>query len=333
VETGPDRALPAGGLQTGDDPRVVAVIVAHDRRDMLGECLDGVLAQTAPVAAILVVDNASTDGSAALARNHPAAPTVLRLGRNTGGAGGFSIGIRHAVAAMGAQSVWLLDDDTLPSAATLAALLQARRRHPGPVDLVCSRVVWNDGRDHPLNTPRQRAWAGALARSAAATAGAIPIRSASFVSTLITAGAIRRVGLPVADYFLWNDDFEYTARILRRGAGLLVRTSVVTHRTAAFGYADPGERFYYETRNKIWLFTRSDALGPVERLGYLGATLARWVGLVVRSPRRRVLLRAAARGLRDGVRRGPRDTAVVLAEATQDRPAPTGGAGRTSPDG
>ncbi|MDY6214363.1 MAG: hypothetical protein SPH79_07730, partial [Schaalia hyovaginalis] len=45
--------------------------------------------------------------------------------------------------------------------------------------------------------------------------GARQIRTASFVAVLIDARAIREEGLPVADYFLWNDDFEYTARLLR----------------------------------------------------------------------------------------------------------------------
>ena len=37
---------------------------------------------------------------------------------------------------------------------------------------------------------------------------------------------------------------------------------------------DPGGRFYYEVRNKVWLFTRSRGLSPLEKIGYGGATLA-----------------------------------------------------------
>ena len=65
-------------------------------------------------------------------------------------------------------------------------------------------------------------------------------------------------------------------------------------------------------RNKIWMITRSSSLDPVERLLYSGASARRWARTFLRSERRDVLLRAGARGLRDGVLRGPRPSAEVL---------------------
>ena len=73
---------------------------------------------------------------------------------------------------------------------------------------------------------------------AAATVGCLPIRSASFVSVLVDADVCRQRGLPQADYFLWNDDFEFTTRLLRGNTGLLCPASVVTHKTAAFAATD-----------------------------------------------------------------------------------------------
>ncbi|MDQ3164701.1 MAG: glycosyl transferase, partial [Actinomycetota bacterium] len=119
----------------------------------------------------------------------------------------------------------------------------------------------------------------------------------------------------VADYFLWNDDFEYTTRLLRGRVGLLCPDSVVVHKTRTFGATDtdPGERFWYEVRNKVWLFTRSPGLNPLERVIYLGSTLRRWAVTFAASSDRRTLRRALGRGLVAGVRRGPRATADVLA--------------------
>ncbi len=90
--------------------------------------------------------------------------------------------------------------------------------------------------------------------------------------------------------------------------------SVVEHRTKTFGStdADPGERFAFEVRNKIWMFTRSRALGPVDAMFYGASTVRRWLRTVTRSPRRGVVLRAGRRGLREALVRGPRPTAVVL---------------------
>jgi GT2 family glycosyltransferase len=175
-------------------------------------------------------------------------------------------------------------------------------------------VVWTDGRDHPMNTPRPKPAASVGERDAAAAVGCVAIRSASFVSVLVDAEKTRERGLPIADYFLWNDDFEFTTRLLRGERGLYCPASVVVHKTASFGStnADPGARFYYEVRNKVWLFLRSRSLNPAEKALYGGSTLRRWVATVRSSSDRTTLLRALAGGLRAGLLSRPRSTTDVL---------------------
>ena len=312
---------PAGPRTPG---RIVAVLVTFERLELLRESLAAVLAQAPAPDAVVVVDNASRDGTAtAVAAEHPGVDLVV-LSRNTGGAGGFATGLQRALDHHRADLVWLMDDDTVPSPDALRELVAAWAAAPGPAPaLVASRVVWTDGRDHPMNTPRASALARSEDRAAAEAVGCLPVRSASFVSVLVDAAAVRAVGLPVADYFLWNDDFEFTTRLLRGRRGLLCPRSVVEHRTRTFGdsQADPGPRFYFEVRNKVWLFTRSPGLAPLERALYAGSTLARWSRTVRRSGDRRTLAAAAGRGLRDALRRGPRPNAEVLAGALSSAPA------------
>ncbi len=170
--------------------------------------------------------------------------------------------------------VWLMDDDTVPEPTALAALLEARAAYDATARRRWSPAafVWTDGRDHPMNTPRQKPGASRRARERAAEAGCIPIRSASFVSVLVDGSVIRERGLPIADYFLWNDDFEFTTRVIRGNVGLACPASVVVHKTRTFASTDvdPGERFFFEVRNKVWLFTRSGGLSPLEKAGYGG---------------------------------------------------------------
>ncbi len=99
---------------------------------------------------------------------------------------------------------------------------------------------------------------------------------------------------------------------------------MVVHKTAAFGStdADPGPRFCYEVRNKIWMLTDRAPLGPAERAMYAGSTLRRWARTFARSPRRRALAAAAARGLAAAVRARPRPPEQVLAAAGFTLPAP-----------
>ena len=192
-------------------PRVVAVVVTWNRRELLEESLAALHAQTLPPVEIVVVDNASTDGMADLLDAAADGLDVVRLTRNTGGAGGFAAGIERALTHH-PDLVWLLDDDTVPTATAAERLAAAWSTYEGArrPAVLASRVIWTDGRDHPMNTPRAKPGVSAAEARAAASVGCVPVRSASFVSIMCDADVVRERGLPVADYFLWNDDFEYS---------------------------------------------------------------------------------------------------------------------------
>nr|WP_311153471.1 glycosyltransferase [uncultured Actinomyces sp.] len=312
---------------------VVAVVVAYNRQELLRRCLDGLAGQTAPPAGTVVVDNASTDASARVAAGHPLGAHVVSLPVNTGGAGGFAAGIARALTRFPqAEWIWLMDDDTIPTATALEALVGAAAAYPGSPALLASRAVWADGTEHPMNRPRTRPGLPALLHRHAALAGARQIRTASFVSILIDARAVREVGLPRASYFLWNDDFEYTSRILRGRIGLYVPASVVHHLTRALGSsdADPGERFRFEVRNKIWTFRDCEGLGPIERAAYEAATARRWLRAAASSADRATLWRAGREGLREGLARPADNMTIFLGTPVQDDVAAVEAAARAS---
>ncbi|HET6627729.1 MAG TPA: glycosyltransferase [Nocardioidaceae bacterium] len=300
--------------------RVAAVVVTWNRCDLLRESLAAVQAQSLVPVAVVVVDNASDDGTTEMLREEYSHLELVHLERNTGGAGGFSAGLERALT-FEPDLLWLLDDDTVPTpsaAEMLATAWHAYGGGDGPrPSVLASKVVWTDGRDHPMNTPRPKPGASAAERRAAAAVGCTPVRSASFVSVLCDADVIAERGLPVADYFLWNDDFEYTTRLIRGGVGLYCPASVVVHKTKVFGStdADPGERFFYEVRNKLWTFTRSTGLSPAEKVLYGGSTLRRWARTFAGSTDRGTLGRAWARGMAAGLFRAPRPNGAVLGAA------------------
>jgi GT2 family glycosyltransferase len=298
---------------------VVAVVVTWNRRELLAESVAALRAQTHPPVAIVVVDNASTDGTdVALASE--SGLDVVRLEKNTGGAGGFAVGIEQALTHE-PDLVWLLDDDTIPTPDAARELVGPWRTYAGPGGhrpaVLASKVVWTDGRDHPMNTPRRKPGAGQAESARAEQVGAVPIRSASFVSIMCDAALVRERGLPLADYFLWNDDFEYSTRLIRDRVGLYCPASVVVHKTKVFGStdADPGERFFFEVRNKVWLFSRSRSLAPAEKAVYAASTLRRWGRTFARSQDRTTLRRALVKGLRSGLTEAPRPNATVLQQA------------------
>lgn len=294
-------------------PRVVAVVVAYNRRDLLVEVLDALAAQRHALERIVIVDNASTDDSADVARAAGELIDLVSLSRNTGGAGGFAAGMAIALDRHAPDWLWLMDDDTVPTPDALAELLRAVEGTE--LAAAGSRVVWTDGTEHPMNTPRVKPFVSTAERIAAARRGGVAIRSTSFVSMLVRADVVREVGLPIADYFIWNDDFEYSTRVLRGRRGLHVPASVVVHKTKLLGStdADPGPRFYYEVRNKLWMFRRSQSLSPFEKLVYGASTVRRWIKTFARSSDRAVLRDGWRRGYRDGTRTRPRPNSMSLA--------------------
>ncbi len=113
---------------TSADRRIAAVVVTFNRLDLL-QRLVGRLAETDRLDEILVVDNASTDGTVEWLRSAETEIERLHarhLTDNTGGAGGFHEGLRWAVE-RGADLVWLMDDDGLPEPGCLDEPARPRR--------------------------------------------------------------------------------------------------------------------------------------------------------------------------------------------------------------
>lgn len=333
-------------------PMVAAVVVSWNRRELLELTLRGITSGDRVPDIIIVVDNASTDDSVAFVESFaaqlgsaaPAAPVVdlIRLERNVGGAGGFTVGIDRAANHHRADLIWVMDDDTEPLPQTLAASVAAWSDYDPsggrrPV-LVASRVLWTDGTEHPMNSMIERIGAGAARRRRAAAVGGRTIRSGSFVSLVMDGDAVRAAGLPWADYFIWNDDFEYSTRLARWADAIQLPGSEVVHHTRkpVTTDVDPGARFYYDVRNKLWVFTRSQSLAPWEKALYGGATARLWLRTLRGSAQRRQVLRRLGAGARDALH-PPRSSAEVLdglwrlegpSRSTGDRAGEPAGAGR-----
>lgn len=246
-------------------PRVVVSVVTRDRRDLLRESLTAVMAQTRPADRVVVVDNASSDGTREMLAEEFAGTLVVALPANQGATGGFHEAIRVGLRE-GAEWLWLLDDDSFPRPTALAELLAALERSTAAATpaLLCSRVEWRDGEPHPMNRPTVRRRDPQLLVDAVRQ-GLLPLRAATWVSLMVSREAVERTGMPLRHFFYQADDIEYTARILRDAVGYFVPRSVVEHRTPSkHTWTDDDRRFYYHARNTVYML-RGEAWAPREK--------------------------------------------------------------------
>jgi rhamnopyranosyl-N-acetylglucosaminyl-diphospho-decaprenol beta-1,3/1,4-galactofuranosyltransferase len=277
---------------------VCAVVVTYNRKELLRECLQAVHGQTRAPDTVLVVDNASTDGTPDMVRAEFASAELLELPTNEGSAGGFHEGMKAATA-RGFDWLWVMDDDTVPNADALEILLDARASLNGAA-LLASKVLWTDGSMHPMNWPGldvqdMDAFVGGIEQSV------LKIRANTFPSLLVKREAIEKYGPPRKGFFIWADDIDFTQRILRHEPGFMIPRSVAVHKTkTAHAPWEGKERFYYAVRNGLFIL-RGDTLTPKEKVGWfivVGSQIQRFFAT---EGLRWWAVKVVARGLRDGV--------------------------------
>ena len=227
--------------------KIAAVIVTNNRLELLKEAIASVKNQLYSPELIIVVDNRSTDGTGAWLDCQLDIQVIHQ--ENSGGSGGFYTGIKWAVHA-GADWVWVMDDDTICQLDTLEKLVQKLASIERKVGFIGSKCNWKDGSPHLMNVPAIKPrFNRGIPFNQYDNSHLLLIETCSFVSLLINAAAIKAVGLPYQNFFIWGDDQEYTRRITKKGyLGLYCVDSIALHKTAINYFPD----FYNEHINNIW---------------------------------------------------------------------------------
>ena len=244
---------------------IAAVVVTYNRLELLRQCVEALRTQTNSCD-ILIVDNASTDGTAQWLASQPDLH-YRNTGSNLGGAGGFNYGMRWAVEA-GYDYVWVMDDDTLPQPDALEKLLEADSVLEGNYGWLSSVALWTDGSECKMN--RQKLKKSFYAYSPLMKYGLVQAEQATFVSLFLRSETIRRFGLPIKEYYIWGDDLEYTRRIAVRGGVpcFIAGQSQVVHAAKSnvgsnVALDDPERigRYFYAFRNEAHLYRQEGIKG------------------------------------------------------------------------
>jgi rhamnopyranosyl-N-acetylglucosaminyl-diphospho-decaprenol beta-1,3/1,4-galactofuranosyltransferase len=272
---------------------VVAVVVTRHRAAQLADSLAAMAKQTHPIAHLVVVDNGPDAPAREVVESCGIPATWLPSWRNLGGAGGFALGMLHALA-LGADWVWLGDDDGHAADDAVLAKLVATADRRG-LAAVSPVVVDAAEPDRLAFTVRRvltwhRSRAG-LAADPSVQGDFLSGIAAFFNGALFRAATLEVIGVPDLQLFVRGDEVELHRRMVR--SGLPFGTSLAASYLHPRGlddlkpmlggrlhaqHPDDVVKRYYTYRNRGYLVSRPG----MRRVGLLELPRFAWYFLVTR---------------------------------------------------
>lgn len=292
---------PDSGPAAGDpgSPKVVAVIVTFNRPTMLVQAIESIHKQDREVSAIVVVDNGTSIESREIINRDFPDVVHEQMNDNLGSNGGFNFGIAKALE-LGADYIWLFNDDAYAEPTALSDTLSAFTESSGQRVAVASTAINNNGvliygyrfrgRAIPLKMPVNQS--------------AEDVDMVIFNGALFSADAVRECGLPRPEFFMMWGEWEYCLRFKAAGYRIVcLPQQRITHRTAGSSDAVSGEfpfRSYYQTRNHL-VFVMANR-SPVNIYWFLNRLIKHIVATILWQDHKMLRLKLRFRGIFDALR-------------------------------
>jgi GT2 family glycosyltransferase len=244
--------------------RVIHVIVLNwNGREVLGPCLASLMRVREPRLEIIVVDNASSDGSAEIARRTAPNAEVIVNERNLLFAEGNNVGLRRAIERGGTRFL-LLNNDTEVDPAFAARMLEALERDPA-AGIVGPKIVYDDdpkriwyggGGFHPLVWIPKHEHIRRIDGSFPERGG--ETRWVSGCAMLVRREVLDAVGLLDPSYTIYCEDVDFCLRARRAGWKCLYEPSALVRHKVSFSSGGGMTPFKIENRiaSTVRLFRR-----------------------------------------------------------------------------
>jgi GT2 family glycosyltransferase len=240
--------------------KVAVLIVNWNAGALLGRCLASLEQQSRRPDRVIVVDNASTDDSLALAAGYLSRVELLRLDDNVGFARANNIAAR---AAQDVDALALLNPDAFPEPQWLSALVDAARRFPEfgafasqlRLDATPDRL---DGAGDSYHVSG-RAWRnGHNAPADRWPEGEYEVFAPCAAAALYRRSAFEEIGGFDESYFCYFEDVDLGFRLRLHGyRTLYVPASVVRHVSSASSGYRSDFAVYHGERNAVWTFVKN----------------------------------------------------------------------------
>jgi len=280
---------------------VYVIILNWNGKEDTIECLRSVQALDYPHYQVLVVDNASSDGSPEQIRVAFLDVELIVNEVNLGYAGGINVGIKRALEE-GADYVLLLNNDTLVDERLLAELLKAGESDP-QIGILTPKIyyhggtrIWFAGADK-RRFPPGIAWPGHGKLDGPAYSRQREVDYATGCGIMIKAEVLRAVGLFDTTYFMYHEDLDLCERAKRAGYKVVyVPSAKMWHKVSASTGERSAIKWYYLARYIVPFYLR------YSRLSYLSlASYVAWVMIRECLKGNAEVIRPYLRGIRDGL--------------------------------
>ncbi|MFH1019917.1 MAG: glycosyltransferase family 2 protein [Pseudomonadota bacterium] len=253
------------------DPKVLVIIVTFNKKEYVSNLLASLKSITYRNHDIVVVDNASSDGTVEFLEKKFHGLHIIKNKENNGGSGGFNTGLAYAFQQEGYDYLWLLDNDVEVSPDALTKLVEVLEQH-ADIAVAGSQMCQLD---NPAVTNEVGAYVDLrhgglvlnrhLSRKANNASGIYDVDYVAAASLLIRAEVAKKAGL-WEDFFIHFDDVDWCLRIKEMGHRVAgVADSVIWHVSAAekpITWA-----MYYDVRNMLFLLDKHAARQDVSRFG------------------------------------------------------------------
>ncbi|MDF2883704.1 MAG: hypothetical protein K0R54_4264 [Clostridiaceae bacterium] len=235
------------------------VIVTYNRLDLLKECLDNVLAQEYSAKNILVINNNSTDGTMDFLNSldkRNGQIIIYHCENNLGGAGGFSIGIQQAVL-LSNDWILLIDDDAMINTTFLKNIAGSIKSH-NDIQAFAGVVETNQAIDtlHRRRIENKNTLSMTnIQLNEYNNNNEFEVDIASFCGLVFNKTLVKKIGIPLSEFFIWNDDVEYSLRIRSVTKILNVNSARINHKIHISINSDEKNtwKHYYGIRNMVYL--------------------------------------------------------------------------------
>ncbi|MEX2115994.1 MAG: glycosyltransferase family 2 protein [Bacteroidota bacterium] len=239
-------------------PSVAIIMINFNRVDDTIECIRSLQRCEYPAFSILLIDNGSTDGSEARLRSELPDIPLLAAGENLGYTGGVNLGLEQH-SSKEADYVLILNNDTIVEPDFLDHLVAAMEEQQHAA-AACGTIYCHHDREKIWYAGgRLIPWRGIAVHEHKGQklprVGLNGVRSVSFVTgcmIILRTSMLADIGKEDERFFMYLDDIEFSARIMRKGYRLLyVPQSVIYHKV--LGEKESPFKLYYSARNRLLL--------------------------------------------------------------------------------